>query len=192
MYSCNKTWHWVERTYKATVISSRLCHSSVVQLYYLLRLWLCVLRLLGSLCTSETCLRHRRLSTCTTNVQSWKIFPSIKTLLPSHISLTSFKLPPELMFDSRISNDLLLLRFRSHSLPSPSDAVHSELSHVVQVSSLVLFFTRHFVPRSPFGRAPRGYGLQLLIFKMANNKVDLGHIRSEEIVYGRCIKIPLG
>ena len=96
------------------------------------------------------------------------------------------------MFDSRISNDLLLLRFRSHSLPSPSDAVHSELSHVVQVSSLVLFFTRHFVPRSPFGRAPRGYGLQLLIFKMANNKVDLGHIRSEEIVYGRCIKIPLG
>ena len=38
----------------------------------------------------------------------------------------------------------------------------------------------------------RGYGLRLLIFKMANNKVDLGQIRSEEIVYSRFIKIPLG
>ena len=36
------------------------------------------------------------------------------------------------------------------------------------------------------------YGLRLLIFKMANNKVDLGQIRSEEIVYSRFIKIPLG
>ena len=98
VYSCNKTWHWVERTYKATVISSRLCHSSVVQLYYLLRLWLCVLRLLGSLRTSKTCLRHRRLLKRTTNVQSWKIFTSIKTLLPSHRSLRSLKLPPQLMF----------------------------------------------------------------------------------------------
>ena len=34
--------------------------------------------------------------------------------------------------------------------------------------------------------------MRLLIFKMANNKVDLGQIRSEEIVYGRFIKIPLG
>ena len=59
----------------------------------------------------------------------------------------------------------------------------------------VLSFTRHFVPRSPFGRRAvrqRGYGLRLLIFKMANNKVDLGQIRSEEIVYSRFIKIPLG
>ena len=81
------------------------------------------------------------------------------------------------------------------------------------------FFTRHFVPRSlfrylgrskgtllagypsgdgprsPFGRhavLQRGYGLRLLIFKTANNKVDLGQIRSEEIVYSRFIKIPLG
>ena len=49
--------------------------------------------------------------------------------------------------------------------------------------------------RSPFGRRAvrqRGYGLRLLIFKMANNKVDLGQIRSEEIVYSRFIKIPLG
>ena len=48
---------------------------------------------------------------------------------------------------------------------------------------------------SPFGlRAvrQRGYGLRLLIFKMANNKVDLGQIRSEEIVYSRFIKVPLG
>ena len=54
---------------------------------------------------------------------------------------------------------------------------------------------RLFVPRSPFGRRSvrqRGYGLQLLIFKMANNEVDLGQIRSEEIVYSRFIKIPLG
>ena len=35
-------------------------------------------------------------------------------------------------------------------------------------------------------------GLRLLIFKMANKKVDLGQIRSEEIVYSRFIKIPLG
>ena len=82
-----------------------------------------------------------------------------------------------------------------NSLPSPSAAVHIERSHVVQVSSLVLFFTPHFVPRSPFGRRAvrqRGYGLRLLIFKMANNKVDLGQIRSEEIVYSKFIKIPLG
>ena len=47
--------------------------------------------------------------------------------------------------------------------------------------------------RSPFGRRSvrqRGYGLRLLIFKMANNEVDLGQIRSEEIVYSRFIKIP--
>ena len=58
-----------------------------------------------------------------------------------------------------------------------------------------IFLLGHFVPRSPFGRRSvrkRGYGLRLLIFKMANNKVDLGQIRSEEIVYSRFIKIPLG
>ena len=49
--------------------------------------------------------------------------------------------------------------------------------------------------RSPFGRRAvrqRGYGLRLLIFKMANNKVDLGQIKSEEIAYSRFITIPLG
>ena len=34
------------------------------------------------------------------------------------------------------------------------------------------------------------HGLQLLIFKMANNKVDLGQIRIEEIVYGQIHKDP--
>ena len=38
----------------------------------------------------------------------------------------------------------------------------------------------------------RGYGLRLLIFKTANSKVDLGQIRSEEIIYHRFIKIQLG
>ena len=69
---------------------------------------------------------------------------------PSHRSLRYLKLCGW-CFDSRISSGLLLLRFRSHSLPSPSDAFHSKRSHVVQVSFLVLSFTRHFVPRSPFG-----------------------------------------
>ena len=116
--------------------------------------------------------------------------PQIKRLRARKISLQY-----KIRFDSRISSGLLLLRFPSHSLPSPSDAVHSKQSHVVQVSSLDRFFTRHFVPRSPFWRRAvrqRGYGLRLLIFKMANNKVDLGQVRSEEIVYSRFIKIPLG
>ena len=49
-----------------------------------------------------------------------------------------------------------------------------------------LTVTRHFVPRSSFGRnavRQRGYGLRLLIFKMA---------KREEIVYSRFIRIPLG
>jgi len=56
----------------------------------------------------------------------------------------------------------------------------------------LFFFARHFVPRSPFGRwavHQRVFGL--LIFKMANKKVNLGQIRSEEIVYNRFIKILL-
>ena len=56
------------------------------------------------------------------------------------------------------------------------------------------YFVPSFVPLSPGRRSvrQRGYDLRLLIFKMANNKVDLGQIRSEEIVYNRFIKIPLG
>ena len=38
----------------------------------------------------------------------------------------------------------------------------------------------------------RGYGLWLLIFKMANNTVNQGQIKSEEIVYSRFIKTPWG
>ena len=73
--------------------------------------------------------------------------PQIKRLRARKISLQY-----KIRFDSRISSGLLLLRFPSHSLPSPSDAVHSKRSYVVQVSSLVRFFTRHFMPRSPFWR----------------------------------------
>ena len=75
----------------------------------------------------------------------------------------------------------------------------------VTVSSLHILYTAnqetegsqdwHLVPRSPFWRRAvrqRGYDLRLLIFKTANNKVDLGQIRSEEIVYSRFIKILLG
>ena len=55
--------------------------------------------------------------------------------------------------------------------------------------------TRHFVPLSSFGRRvvrQRGYGLGLLIFTMATNKVDLRQIRSEEVAFSRFIKITLG
>ena len=75
------------------------------------------------------------------------------------------------------------------------------LQYKIQIK--VLFFTRNFVPRSPFARRPAlvtlwvtchapqpGYGLRLLIFKMAYNKVDLSQIRSKEIVYSGFIKIP--
>ena len=62
---------------------------------------------------------------------------------------------------------------------------------------LLHFSYTFYIPQRTegFGRRAvrqRGYGLRLLIFKMANNKVDLGQIRSEEIVYSRFIKIPLG
>ena len=70
-----------------------------------------------------------------------------------------------------------------------------DLLTVYNAESLSLFFTRHFMPRSPFGQravCQRRYGLRLLIFKMSNNKVDLGQIRSKEMVYSRFIKIPLG
>ena len=136
-------------------------------------------------------LRHQRLLTCKQMSSLERSSLQLKLCCLDHRSLRSLQLPPQLMFWL----SMLLLRFQSHSLPSPSDAVHSEPSHVEQVSFLVLFFTRHFVPRSPFGRRAvrqREYGLRLLIFKMANNKVDLGQIRSEEIVYNRFIKIPLG
>ena len=88
-----------------------------------------------------------------------------------------FKGEAAIIFKTRSTADVLILELVTvccfcvsglNSLPSPSAAVHIERSHVVQVSSLVHFFTRHFVPRSPFGRRAvrqRGYGLRLLIFK---------------------------
>ena len=51
---------------------------------------------------------------------------------------------------------------------------------IVLNTEIVHFFTRHFVPQSLFERRSvrqRGNGLRLLIFKMANIKVDLGQIR---------------
>ena len=48
-----------------------------------------------------------------------------------------------------VTTGLLLFCFRSHSFPSSSEVVYIEPSQVVQP---YLLFTRHFVPRSPFGR----------------------------------------
>ena len=48
-----------------------------------------------------------------------------------------------------VTTGLLLFCFRSHSFPSSSEVFYIEPSHVVQP---YLLFTRHFVPRSPFGR----------------------------------------
>ena len=87
-----------------------------------------------------------------------------------------------------------------HQNPSKTSEIMGYFDRVddrVTVSLHILYTANqeNFVPRSPFGRRAvrqRGYGLQLLIFKMANNKVDLGQIRSEEIVYSRFIKISLG
>ena len=151
MYSCNKTRHWVERTYKATVISSRLCHSSVVSTIPLASLAV-RFATTGKPSNKQNLLKTSKTVDTYNKCLVLKIFTSIKTLLPSHRSL---RLSPQLM---------MLLHFRSHSLLSPSDAVHTERNHMVQVSSVVL----HFVPQSPFGRRAvhqQGYGLQLLIFK---------------------------
>ena len=87
------------------------------------------------------------------------------------------------------------IKYVSFRLPSPSAAVHIERSHVVQVSSLVLSFTRHFVPRAtafghPSGEVP--CASEDMACGYWFSKVDLGQIRSEEIVYSRFIKIPLG
>ena len=60
----------------------------------------------------------------------------------------------------------------------------------VTVSSLHVLYTAN----QEAVRAVRQqrYALRLLIFKTANSKVDLGQIRSEEIMYSRFIKIQLG
>ena len=89
---------------------------------------------------------------------------------------------------------LLFLHFRSQ-FTSVTKCCGSHRTKLHGISFFPCpFFTPHFVPRSPFGGLAvrqRGYGLRLLISKMAN-KVDVGQSRSEEIVYSRFIKIPLG
>ena len=75
---------------------------------------------------------------------------------------------------------------------------HQNPSKTAEKMVILLHFRYTFyIPQKTegFGRRAvrqRGYGLQLLIFKMANDKVDLSQIRSQEIVHGRFIKIPLG
>ena len=60
------------------------------------------------------------------------------------------------------------MRLRSCSLPSPSDAAHSELSNVVQVSSLVTFFNsplRASVALRATHRAPARIWLAVIDFQ---------------------------
>ena len=65
--------------------------------------------------------------------------------------------------------------------------------------SLHILFTANQALRVCLGRpsgdvscASQDIACAVTDFQNANNKVDLGQIRSEEIVYGRFIKIPLG
>ena len=99
VYSWNKTWHWVERTYKATVISSRLRHSSVVPTVLPLASLAVRFATTGKPLHKRNLLKTSKTElTCTTIVQSWNIFSSIKTQLPSHRTVRSLKLSPQLMF----------------------------------------------------------------------------------------------
>ena len=73
--------------------------------------------------------------------------------------------------------------------------IFESLKRKCKLNEICPFLYSALLPWSSFGRRAvrqRRHGLRLLIFKMANNKVDLGQIRSEEIVYSRFIKIPLG
>ena len=55
-----------------------------------------------------------------------------------------------------------------------------------------LFWSRYsFVTHSVY-RKPRDWGLTRSAYRRTTNKVYLGQIRSEEVVYSRFIKIPLG
>ena len=77
-----------------------------------------------------------------------------------------------------------------------SKPVENLLKNCVVLIALQFRYT-FYIPQTKRLRARkiglhRGYRLQLLIFKMTNIKVDLGQRRSEEIVYSRFIKIPLG
>ena len=77
-----------------------------------------------------------------------------------------------------------------------SKPVENLLKNCVVLIALQFRYT-FYIPQTKRLRARkiglhRGYGLRLLNFKMTNIKVDLGQRRSEEIVYSRFIKIPLG
>ena len=146
---------------------------------------------------SRTCLRHRRLLTCITNVQSWKIFTSIKTLLPSHRSLRSLKLPPQLMlwFSSCycVSG---LIHFRHQVMRFTANEVtwykFPPLSYFLLGTSCLPFGRQPTVtPRATF-RAPARIWLAVFDVQNGEQQSRSGQIRSEEIVYSRFIKIPLG
>ena len=68
---------------------------------------------------------------------------------------------------------------------------HQNPSKTAEKMVILLHFRYTFyIPQKTegFGRRAvrqRGYGLRLLIFKMTNDKVDLGQIRSQEIVHGQ-------
>ena len=83
------------------MISSQLSHSSVVPtilpfaslpVRFATQYWEAFTQAKPPGKTSKT------VDMCTTNLQSWKILTSLKTLLPLHRSLRSLKLPSQLMF----------------------------------------------------------------------------------------------
>ena len=83
------------RTYKANVISSRPRHSSVVPTV------LPLASLAVGFATTGKPLHKRNLLKTSKTVNMYnkcQVFTSIKTLLPSHRSMRSLKLPPQLMF----------------------------------------------------------------------------------------------
>ena len=192
--------------------------------------WLRVLRLQGSLCSSETCLRHRRDNRllflmpqvrkhqvngffCNfLTVDMYNKCPVLKVRLCClRIDLvTCFCLFDNLdLFSSGCfsRNGAGLLKGEASitfKTPSTDDVLSLELvtvccfcvSGLTHFRHRVMRFTANqvtsykFLPLSffllgTFGRRAvrqRGH-LRLLIFKLANNKVDLGQIRSDEIVY---------
>ena len=98
VYSWNKTWHWVERTYKATVISSRLRHSSVVPTVLPLASLAVRFATTGKPSHKQNLLKTSKTVETYNKCLVLKDLHSIKTLLFSHRSLRSLKLSPQLMF----------------------------------------------------------------------------------------------
>ena len=65
------------------------------------------------------------------------------------------------------------MRFRSHSLPSPSDAGHSELSHEVQVYSAL----RASVALGVTCRAPARIWLAVIDFQIVEQQSRSGSVK---------------